>query len=387
MTGSNFDWRGFITSEFPSNHENASDIQRRRYNLYHDFVLPATDAWCRKHGFLMFWQDDRTRPYEWYLQANAYAQTARTLDPQHRDHALSLTKYTLWLSCVDVMLDEQLLPRLVKSELSHQECLAHLDTILWHLSAPLQRNGYLSDQAIQQCLGIGQDEDRTGLVDNREHLDCLDAALIALFQDLDPKTCELAAQQTVAALGAQRYELATAMNFHHTGALPDLRTYLRHAWGYPQTLLGFSCALLPEILENDKWATWLPPSQALGRATRLFNDRGTFEREFADGKINSITIILSNLSCLVSMSSPPESKQLKRALTIHQSYLDKELNDFVYALRGVQPEGRAPTQQSHLLLATAAFFPAVYEKGDMDISAIPLIQHEGLSSSSATRRA
>ncbi len=181
------------------------------------------------------------------------------------------------------------------------------------------------------------------------------------------------AHETAASLGANRHELRYALDFRHNRVLPDLETYLDQAWGYNDTLLAASYAMLPEITANGEWAIWRPAAKACSRCARLLNDHGTFARELEEGKLNSVTITLASLGYPTDVSYSPGSEPLRHALDIHRGLIDSEIDAFFRLIAELKPETSPPTHQSYFLLASACLYLAAYRQGDDFTSAMDAI--------------
>lgn len=373
MRDPSFDWTTFVAENYPSDHPRASALQRRRLALYQEHTRPGLDAWARRMNVAAVWPSNALT-YSCYMGLNAYAGATRVVDPESdKELALRLAKYVMWLSCVDVLLDNVMLPALLISGLSAPDKLALLDGMLWRLCAPLRERGYLSEAETIALIGQRDVPPPAGQSKVSQQLVVASNACLGAFVDdvvpdhATPGPLRLLAQESARALRASRYELSYALDFAATGRLPDLTSYLAETWGYYDTILAASYAMLPRMVEGGAWTLWRPAARACAQCCRLLNDHGTFRRELSEGKPNSVTIALVSLGYVPGHRYALNSAPMRQALELHRGWVDDSLLKFQQALTAMPSDSEATVPQAHLLRCCASLCAATYY-GEGDIT-------------------
>jgi hypothetical protein len=276
-----FDMAGFIATEFANADEYARPVQRHRHELYVR-ALSDTDDMSTRHQLGTLWSATPTPHYASYLDASAYQSASRTLDPiKSANVGLFMSQNVMWLSAVDLLLDDVVLPRLLHSGWDPDQQEKYLDTVLWAIAAGLLDD--IPEDRVGALLGARYARDSADITADESNIRRIISYLGEHLAVLPFGTADsgrrLVAGEIAAALGAQRNELMFALRFAHDGSLPSLTDYLNLAWGYPRILIAPMFALTPEVTEAGEFSDWLPAAIACGRVTRIANDSGTFFRE------------------------------------------------------------------------------------------------------------
>lgn len=373
----NFDWQQVVMREYPSNAEGASESQRARHALYVDEIHPALVAWAHEHSFDTAWPGPPAMSFDRYVRGSAYAAVVRTPEVSQRAHALGQARFITWLSGVDVLVDDELLPRLLAMDLTYGERMAHLDTALTQLCAPFVRAGQLSAEQRSALLGTEKgafrDDDSPDFVTDIPLLGRLDGALTDLLAewsrapsasagDRQPALARLAREVAVF-LGGIRKEAGHAIRFHEASTVPDLVSYLDDAFLYHHTILALSYVLIPGLSRYGSWEKWLPALRACAVSCRLFNDHGSLARELKEGKLSSVGIALAMLGHDLKTAYDLTDEVVQRALALQSEWMWASLEDFSRIIDELSTQEESVSPQVRILRVSGALYPAMYGRG------------------------
>lgn len=392
MTDPGFDWRTVVATLLPSDEATSAPLQRERHALGRDFILPILTDWSARHQLAETWRTGLgALTYETTVKTCVFTATMRTYDPTERRYALGFAKYVMWLSAVDLLLDDILMPDMVADAAPVEQRLALVDAVLSGLSEPLRANGLtdararaaglrpISDLAADAAVDIGP---YRGDITNISGAlsDVLDeaAAIAAEFGD-STGAFDVLVDEAAGIYGAGRFDIANALRWRTDGQLPTLDEYIANQWDYASSLLAPSFAFLPALAASESWAKWKPVATTCTRGMRLLNDSGSHRRDFTEGKPTSITILLAQAGQPTDRLYDQDDPRLRDVIEKLTALAEESMGDFYRRLIGISDI--PPTSQpGHLLLTTSALFRAAYLHADFDLDEVREIQRQYLAS-------
>jgi hypothetical protein len=329
-----FDWRAHVARNTPGP---GSPLQQQRQQVLIG-MLPKLKSWFDRFGLLESF-GERLKP-------GAYYGSVAMLD---EPGALLLAEYSGWLFALDACTDEAA---------SQQELETRtrriLDRIRGGASAPSTGQ---DSSSLEARLADSWADIRDRLLELRKS---------SLDEELLRFSLNTFAQETAAVVEVMAWERSQSLLYtaSDSRAAPfTIEQYLEKALYSICVRAAGSLALIFEQNPREAWARWLQAMNAGARVLRLVNDQANIDKEFAEGKLNAVSLSLLELGW--DGRTIPPANDPARLKAVHQvrERLAKELDRFSEESGKLPPDGPLATN----VYASVAFTIAMYQHGDYQI--------------------